>query len=144
MSNNSLLLESQKKYYNAINTEPTVEEKEQKEQDKPVSKAERENQNIINYYIRRNKEREEERQKHQCTEIAKFITVCFIGIILVILVIIIICILCSILFVAVNACIEYIIVSMFGRAVYNKNFPVCSNTIYAGNNCYATTSTYCS
>ena len=38
---------------------------------------------------------------------------------------------------------ESTIVFLFGRAVYDKNFPVCSNSNYIGMNCYVTTNTYC-
>lgn len=40
---------------------------------------------------------------------------------------------------------ESIIVYLFGRAVYNKNYAICSHTDYSnpGNGCYTTTSVYC-
>ena len=50
----------------------------------------------------------------------------------------------AILFIGFNTATEATIVYLFGRAVYNKNFPVCTYTQYSGgNNCYTTTSTYC-
>ena len=39
---------------------------------------------------------------------------------------------------------ENTIVFIFGQGIYNKYFPVCTNTVYTGNNCYTTSSTYCS
>ncbi len=52
-------------------------------------------------------------------------------------------ILLGILVVLLNTAFEFIIVSLFGRSVFDKNFPVCTNTVYTGRNCYASTSTYC-
>lgn len=50
----------------------------------------------------------------------------------------------AIVFIGYNIAIEATIVSLFGRAIYNKNFPVCTYTQYNGiNDCYTTTSTYC-
>jgi len=118
MSIKSLLHATQGKYYNSINS-PTIEQQEPVVS--TVQEAENERQARIDYH-----------RKQQC-----------IVVVFVIIVMIILCILMSILYVAICACIEYIIVSMFGRAVYNKNFPVCSSSIYTGNGCYTTTSTYC-
>lgn len=39
---------------------------------------------------------------------------------------------------------ETTMVALYGRATYNKNFPICSHDIYQGSNCYTRTSTYCS
>lgn len=50
----------------------------------------------------------------------------------------------GILVIFLNATFESTLVFLFGRATYNKNFPVCSNTIYSNNGCYTTTNTYCS
>lgn len=47
-------------------------------------------------------------------------------------------------FIAINYVLENTLVFLFGRDVYNKNFPVCSNTEYIGKNCYVSTNTYCS
>lgn len=49
----------------------------------------------------------------------------------------------SVLFICLGTALEWTIVGLFGRAVYNKNFPVCSNTIYQGNGCYTTQNVYC-
>ena len=53
-------------------------------------------------------------------------------------------ILLSLLCVYFNIIFENTMVSIIGRDLYNKNFPVCSNTRYAGNDCYTTTNVYCS
>ena len=42
-----------------------------------------------------------------------------------------------------NYLFETSMVALFGRATYNKNFPICSNEIYQGSDCYTRTSTYC-
>ena len=42
-----------------------------------------------------------------------------------------------------NYVFENTMVAMFGRAIYNKNFPICSDDIYQGADCYTRTSTYC-
>jgi hypothetical protein len=52
-------------------------------------------------------------------------------------------ILLGVLIVLFNTIFEYTIVQIFGQEIYNKNFPVCTNKIYSGNNCYTTQSTYC-
>lgn len=52
-------------------------------------------------------------------------------------------ILIGILLVLFNTIFENTIVYLFGRNIYNKNFPVCTSTSYSGNDCYTTTSTYC-
>ena len=42
-----------------------------------------------------------------------------------------------------NYLFETTMVALYGRAIYNKNFPICSNDIYQGSDCYTRTSTYC-
>ena len=50
----------------------------------------------------------------------------------------------AILIIMYNIACETTIVYLFGRAVYNKNFPVCTYTQYNRmNDCYTSTSTYC-
>jgi uncharacterized membrane protein YagU involved in acid resistance len=77
-----------------------------------------------------------------------FCIVCIIGFIVAIIIIILILysigVLFGIIMVVFNTMFEYTIVYLFGRALYNKNFPVCTNTQYMGGNCYTTTNTYCS
>ena len=50
----------------------------------------------------------------------------------------------GLLVILLNTVVEKTLVNIVGRDMYNKNFPVCTNTEFAGNGCYATTSTYCS
>jgi hypothetical protein len=50
----------------------------------------------------------------------------------------------AILIIMYNIACETTIVYLFGRDVYNKNFPVCTYTQYNSmNDCYTSTSTYC-
>ena len=53
-------------------------------------------------------------------------------------------VLIGIFIVIFNTLFEATIVHIFGRDLYNKNFPVCTDTRYVGNDCYTTTNTYCS
>jgi hypothetical protein len=53
-------------------------------------------------------------------------------------------VLLGLLVILLNSVFEKTIVFIVGRDTYNKNFPICSNTAFVGNGCYATTSTYCS
>ena len=46
--------------------------------------------------------------------------------------------------VTITSIFENTMVFIIGRALYNKNFPICSSETYSGNNCYTTKSTYCS
>ena len=50
----------------------------------------------------------------------------------------------GILVIFLNSTFENTLVFLFGRATYNKNFPICSDTNYSANGCYTTTNTYCS
>lgn len=43
-----------------------------------------------------------------------------------------------------NFAFEKTMVFMVGRDLYNKNFPICTDTTYIGSNCYSTKNTYCS
>ena len=52
-------------------------------------------------------------------------------------------ILIGIFVIVANYVFETTIVALVGRAIYNKNFPICSNKIYQGLDCYTQTSTYC-
>jgi hypothetical protein len=38
---------------------------------------------------------------------------------------------------------EKTMIYLIGQTLYNKNFPICSNTMYQGGNCYTTTNTFC-
>ena len=43
-----------------------------------------------------------------------------------------------------NFVFEKTMVFMIGRDLYNKNFPICTDTTYISSNCYSTKNTYCS
>lgn len=73
-----------------------------------------------------------------------FILFCILLLILALILIYVLLIIIGILEVVFNTIFEATIVYLFGRNVYNKNFPICTSTSYDGNNCYTTTSTYCS
>lgn len=73
-----------------------------------------------------------------------FGSVCILLVVFAIFAIYALFILIGIFIVLFNTMFESTIVYLFGRNVYNKNFPVCTSTSYSGNNCYTTTSTYCS
>ena len=38
---------------------------------------------------------------------------------------------------------EKTMIYFIGQTLYNKNFPICSNTMYQGGDCYTTTNTFC-
>ena len=69
-----------------------------------------------------------------------FLIIAFIlGLILLYIIIILI----TLIIVGFNEAFEYTMVAIIGRNLYNKNFPVCTDTDYISYNCYKTTSTYC-
>lgn len=92
-------------------------------------------------------EREEiERNKPFCERYASEIQVTFCVITLIILGFIalyVFSILLGTIVIVSNYLFETTMVALYGRAVYNKNFPICSNDIYQGSDCYTRTSTYC-
>ena len=49
----------------------------------------------------------------------------------------------GLIYVLFNIVFEKTMVFIIGRAIYNKNFPICTNTTYLGSDCYTATSTYC-
>ena len=71
--------------------------------------------------------------------------VCFITITIIVLLlaIYIFSILLGVFVIVGNIVFETTMVFLFGRAVYNKNFPICTNDVYQGSDCYTRTSTYC-
>ena len=79
----------------------------------------------------------------QCLYIGMGILLLFI-IFIVLLAIYLICIGLGLLYICFAISFENTIVYVFGRGTYNKYYPVCTDTVYTGNNCYTTTSTYCS
>jgi len=52
-------------------------------------------------------------------------------------------ILLGLLCVGFNYVFEKSMVFLIGQTLYNKNFPVCTNTQFIGGSCYTSTSTYC-
>lgn len=52
-------------------------------------------------------------------------------------------ILIGLLCVGFNYIFEKSMVFFIGQTLYNKNFPVCTNTQFIGGSCYTSTSTYC-
>ena len=89
------------------------------------------------------KRRKEEKKIKQTKECICCIFGWIILIILLVLAIYIFSIMLGTIIIASNYVFENTMVALFGRATYNKNFPVCINDIYQGNNCYTQTSTYC-
>lgn len=92
------------------------------------------------------KRKEEKRKKEniQCMcDIIGWIIGWIIIIIVLILAIYIFSILLGTIMIASNYVFENTMVALFGQATYNKNFPICTNDIYQGNDCYTRTSTYC-
>jgi len=49
----------------------------------------------------------------------------------------------GLLCVVFNYIFEKSMVFLIGQTLYNKNFPVCTNTQFIGGSCYTATSTYC-
>lgn len=52
-------------------------------------------------------------------------------------------ILIALLCVGFDYVFEKSMVLLIGQTLYNKNFPVCTNTQFIGGSCYTATSTYC-
>jgi hypothetical protein len=136
MSNKTLLGAAMPNiYYNAISAEPIATE--------PVTESVSVHEQARIDMDNRIKERQLKRQKEQEYRCCMIMFACPFIILLILAVIYLIFIIGAIICVSINQCMEYVIVGLFGRAVYNKNFPVCTSTIYTGNNCYASTNTYC-
>jgi hypothetical protein len=49
----------------------------------------------------------------------------------------------GVLYVGFVELFKIIVIEIFGKDAYYKNFAVCYDTEYIGANCYKTTSTYC-
>ena len=95
----------------------------------------------------RKKEKEEiERKKTFCekNEQTIMMVLCITALIVIgLLALYIFSILLGTFIIVCNYVFENTMVALFGRAIYNKNFPICSNDIYQGSDCYTRTSTYC-
>lgn len=73
--------------------------------------------------------------KNFCAMVLLFVISVFILYIIIIVV--------GLLCVGFNYIFEKSMVFLIGSALYNKNFPICTNTKYIGGDCYTTSSTYC-
>jgi hypothetical protein len=80
---------------------------------------------------------------HKILEICYILLVVLLWCIIVIFSIYLVAIFIGIIVVILNSTFETTIVFLFGKAIYQKNFPVCSDTKYTINGCYTTTNTYC-
>jgi uncharacterized membrane protein len=144
----------QPKYYNAIDTENT-DHSIQEPAMTPINNADA----IANAEKERKEKERIERETNRLAEIKKrewenFKMNTHFAIIATIIVILLIIGLITLLFVLsiligslvilFNTMFENTMVFLFGRELYNKNFPICSDTNYSANGCYTTTNTYCS
>jgi len=125
--------------------------KQQEEYQSRVAKQQEEYQSRVAKQQEEAKERirvreEIERNKTFCERYAVEIQCTFCVVTLIILAFVAIyvfSILLGTLVIVSNYLFETSMVALFGRAIYNKNFPICSNDIYQGSDCYTRTSTYC-
>jgi hypothetical protein len=92
-----------------------------------------------------------QKKTKKCSEVCKYIGTSILSLIMIIFLIFIgllaiyfIFTIIGLIFVLFCIFFENIVVYIFGRGAYNKYFPVCTDTRYTNNNCYTTTSTYCS
>jgi len=150
----SLLPElGQPKYYNAIDTEST-DYTIQEPAMTPINNAD-----LAAIAEKERKERERIEREKRLAEIKRLewerfkmntqfaisativVTLLIIGLIALLFVL---SILIGSLVILLNTMFENTMVFLFGRALYNKNFPICSDTSYSANGCYTTTNTYCS
>ena len=126
-----------KNYYNSINTQGTESdqdpESEQGTEPEPIRQRINEccDACCVNMYV------------YVLTPVV-WLAAWLVAIILFIVLSYIAIILMGLLVILLNTVFETTLVHIVGRDVYNKNFPVCSNTQFVGNGCYNTTSTYCS
>jgi len=132
MSNNCIYPSLMPNHYQAINTEEIAKQRQADFRSRMAKQQE---------------EREEmERNKSFCERHAFVFQSIFCVIILIILVltaIYVFSILLGTMIIISNYLFETTMVALYGRAIYNKNFPICTNDIYQGSDCYTRTSTYC-
>ena len=133
-------------HYQAIDIEENYQsrvEKLRKQQEEFQSRVEKQQEDREE----RIREREKiERNKTFCQRYAVEIQCTFCVVTLIILAFIAIyvfSILLGTIVIVSNYVFETTMVALYGRVVYNKNFPICSNDIYQGSDCYTRTSTYC-
>ena len=141
------------KHYQAIGT---IEEEEKREEDynSRLEKQRKESEEFKSRVAKQQEEAKErirvreeiERNTTFCERYAVEIQCTFCVVTLIILAFIalyVFSILLGTLVIVSNYLFETSMVALFGRAIYNKNFPICSNDIYQGSDCYTRTSTYC-
>jgi len=132
MSNNCIYPSLMPNHYQAINAEEIAKQRQADYRSRLAKQQE---------------EREEmERNKPFCQRHAFVFQSIFCVIILIILVltaIYVFSILLGTIVIVSNYLFETTMVALYGRATYNKNFPICTNYIYQGSDCYTRTSTYC-
>jgi hypothetical protein len=146
----------QPKYYNAIDTEST-DHNIQEPAMTPINNADLDA--IANAEKERKEKERKEREVNRLADIKRRewesfrinIGCAIIMTIVVILLIVgliillyVLSILIGSLVILLNTTFEKTMVYLYGRELYNKNFPICSNTSYSANGCYTTTNTYCS
>jgi Flp pilus assembly protein TadB len=137
-------------HYQAINTEEQKEdyhsrlEKQRKHQEEYQSSVEKQ----LEETKERIRVREEKEKNKTCCEryVHEINVTCFVVILIILafVALFVFSILLGTIVIVANYVFETTMVALYGRAIYNKNFPICSNDIYQGSDCYTRTSTYCS
>ena len=138
-------------HYQAIGS---IEEKKEEDYRSRLEKQKKESEEFQLRVAKQQEEAKErirvreeiERNKTFCERYAVEIQCTFCVVTLIILAFIVLyvfSILLGTLVIVSNYLFETSMVALFGRAIYNKNFPICSNDIYQGSDCYTRTSTYC-
>ena len=151
MSHNSIYPTLLPNHYQAMN----IEEKKEEEYQSRVEKQRKEREEYQSRVAKQLEDRKErirvreeiERNKTFCERYATEIqcTVCVITLIVVgFIALYVFSILLGTIVIVSNYVFETTMVALYGRAIYNKNFPICSNDTYQGSDCYTRTSTYCS
>ena len=138
-------------HYQAIGS---IEEKKEEDYQSRLEKQKKQQEEFQSRVAKQQEEAKErirvreeiERNKTFCERYAVEIQCTFCVVTLIILAFIalyVFSILLGTLVIVSNYLFETSMVALFGRAIYNKNFPICSNDIYQGSDCYTRTSTYC-
>ena len=138
-------------HYQAIGS---IEEKKEEDYQSRLEKQKKQQEEFQSRVAKQQEEAKErirvregiERNKTFCERYAVEIQCTFCVVTLIILAFValyVFSILLGALVIVSNYLFETSMVALFGRAIYNKNFPICSNEIYQGSDCYTRTSTYC-
>ena len=136
-------------HYQAIGS---IEEKKEEDYQSRLEKQKKQQEEFQSRVAKQQEEAKErirvregiERNKTFCERYAVEIQCTFCVVTLIILAFIalyVFSILLGTLVIVSNYLFETSMVALFGRAIYNKNFPICSNDIYQGSDCYTRTST---